>query len=289
MVLEVTINKSNIPQTTAPNAAFKLHGANMAMGQNTYDRFVRRHESFSGKGDQSSANNSNGSKKDPFLEYPARALAYTNEVGVALQPAIGATAAHAFWVPALLYFGADIWDKYKRGQDDTYQNSDKRTGIRQAVFHAAASLAGPTIAIHLAQQKGMDWGGKNWVEKTFDNLQKPGSKTASFIKGIPFFGEGLFKKLTDTTSKNTPLPSAKESVKKAFKAVNEGGWGLNTVGKSSLSKVFKTAVGFATLAIVVIPLDMFTERILIKKVVNPALNLRDRHDHDYFAKKDNKA
>ncbi len=284
MVLEVTANKSNIFQTTAPQAPFRLKDANISMGANTYDRFVKRHESFSGKPEQK---HSDSSKKDPFMQYPARALAYTNEVGVALQPAVGTTISHAFWVPALLYFGADIWDKYKRGEDDTYQHSDKRTGLRQAIFHAAASLIGPTLAIHYAQKKGMDWGGNKWVEKTFEKLQKPDSKTSSLIKKIPFFGQQILDKLKDATKENLPLPNAKKSAQKAFKAISEGGWGLNTAGKSSLSKVFKTAIGFATLAAVAIPLDILTEQLLIKKVVNPALKLRDKHD--YFAEKDKKA
>ena len=50
--------------------------------------------------------------KDPLMKWPLRGCAYSNEVGAAissLAPKLGA----ALWVPALMYFGADIYDKYK--------------------------------------------------------------------------------------------------------------------------------------------------------------------------------
>ena len=49
---------------------------------------------------------------DPLMNWPVRGLAYTNELGAALSeiaPKLGVL----LWFPAMLYFGADIYDKYK--------------------------------------------------------------------------------------------------------------------------------------------------------------------------------
>lgn len=41
-----------------------------------------------------------------------RGLGYTNDIGVAINE-IAPKTATLFWVPALMYFGADVYDKYK--------------------------------------------------------------------------------------------------------------------------------------------------------------------------------
>lgn len=81
---------------------------------------------------------------DPLLNYPVRALAYTNEVGAALADK---TLLYLSYIPALLYFGADIYDKYKSGENGTYQKPSLSKGIKQAVFQGLASVALPTGAI----------------------------------------------------------------------------------------------------------------------------------------------
>lgn len=85
------------------------------------------------------------------MKYPTRALAYTNEVGVALAPKIGALST-AFWIPALMYFGADIYDKYKQGQEGDYSTPSKRKGVSQATFQALASVLLPTAMIKVGQK-----------------------------------------------------------------------------------------------------------------------------------------
>jgi len=44
---------------------------------------------------------------DPLAKWPLRGLGYTNDIGIAINE-IAPTAAKLFWVPALLYFGADV-------------------------------------------------------------------------------------------------------------------------------------------------------------------------------------
>ena len=49
---------------------------------------------------------------DPLANWPLRGLGYTNDIGIAISE-IAPTVSRLFWVPALMYFGADIYDKYK--------------------------------------------------------------------------------------------------------------------------------------------------------------------------------
>ncbi len=233
--------------------SFKSDGTNSTNDASPYESLSKRHNNLSSKSERP-ANSEYGKehKKDILIESPIRMLGYTNEVGEALRPAVGSMVANLFWVPALMYFGADIWDKYKRGQDDSYQNSDKKTALRQAVFHTVASLVGPTAAIHIAQHGAMKAGGDKWVDKTLKKINTANSSLASKIEKVPFIGKKLIKVLKKPTA-----------------------------GKKLLANSLKTGVGFATLAAVAIPLDMLTERLLIKKVVNPALGLRDNDYNPY--------
>lgn len=87
--------------------------------------------------------------KDPLKEWPVRGLAYTNEIGAAISE-IAPKTGLLLWVPALLYFGADIYDKYKNDQT-SYDPSAKR-GTKQAVFQLLASVILPTAAVKLGQK-----------------------------------------------------------------------------------------------------------------------------------------
>ena len=81
---------------------------------------------------------------DPLMKWPARGLAYSNEIGAALSE-LSPTLGTLLWFPAMLYFGADIYDKYKNDQT-TYQ-PDKYRGTKQAIFQLLASVILPTGAV----------------------------------------------------------------------------------------------------------------------------------------------
>lgn len=86
---------------------------------------------------------------DPLIEWPARGLAYTNELGAAISevaPKLGLL----LWVPALLYFGADIYDKYKNEKDQYNPNGIR--GTEQAVFQLLASVLMPTGSVICGQK-----------------------------------------------------------------------------------------------------------------------------------------
>ena len=81
---------------------------------------------------------------DPLMKWPARGLAYSNEIGAALSE-ISPTLGTLLWFPAMLYFGADIYDKYKN--DKTTYQPDKYRGTKQAIFQLLASVILPTGAV----------------------------------------------------------------------------------------------------------------------------------------------
>ena len=75
--------------------------------------------------------------KDPLRTWPVKGLAYSNELGAVvseISPKLGS----ALWVPALMYFGADIYDKY-RNDKESYDPSARR-GLKQALFQYSKSL-----------------------------------------------------------------------------------------------------------------------------------------------------
>lgn len=90
---------------------------------------------------------------DPLAKYPLRAFGYSNEVGAALSamPVWGKFAEVALWVPALLYLGADIYDKYSRGKEGNYTKASSRAAVEQAIFQALASVILPTAAVKVGQ------------------------------------------------------------------------------------------------------------------------------------------
>lgn len=93
-------------------------------------------------------NNETGEYKDPMMQWPLRGAAFTNEVGEALRPVIGSYATLS-WAPALMYIGADIYDKYKN--DQTEYSPDSRRCLKQAIFQGMASIFLPLIAVKTGQ------------------------------------------------------------------------------------------------------------------------------------------
>lgn len=91
---------------------------------------------------------------DPLAKYPLRAFGYSNEVGAAVSamPVWGKAAEAALWVPALMYLGADIYDKFKRGKEGDYTKASASAAVQQAIFQALASVILPTAAVKMGQK-----------------------------------------------------------------------------------------------------------------------------------------
>lgn len=102
---------------------------------------------------------------DPLMQWPARGLAYSNELGAAISevaPKLGTL----LWFPAMLYFGADIYDKYKN-EKNSY-NPDGKRGTEQAIFQLLASVILPTGAVIAGQKTASAMG---VMDKTGLSLQ----------------------------------------------------------------------------------------------------------------------
>ncbi len=92
--------------------------------------------------------NNNKEYNDPLLNWPLRGAAFTNEIGEAMRPLIGNYATLS-WAPALLYIGADVYDKYKN--DQTEYSPSSRRALEQAIFQGLASVCLPIVAVKAGQ------------------------------------------------------------------------------------------------------------------------------------------
>lgn len=86
---------------------------------------------------------------DPLHKWPLRGMAFTNDIGAAIMD-IAPKAGVILWIPALMYFGADIYDKYKN--DETSYDPSARRGFKQAMFQTFASIIFPIVAVHTGQK-----------------------------------------------------------------------------------------------------------------------------------------
>lgn len=148
----------SINSTTTPNNKFGLLAANNnsdAVRNNNVDLQTKASTAEVKELSEDTLELQNKPKKaekeynDPLLKWPWRGLAFTNDVGAAVMdiaPGLGM----GLWVPALMYFGADIYDKYKTDQKE--YNPDTKRGLKQAVFQACASVMLPIVVVHNGQK-----------------------------------------------------------------------------------------------------------------------------------------
>ena len=90
------------------------------------------------------------SPDDPYMKWPLRGLAYTNEIGEVIRPMSGVVA-NLLWVPAIAYIGADVMDKYKQSPEGDKTRS-KRRAVKQFSFQMLASVILPTLAVKAGQK-----------------------------------------------------------------------------------------------------------------------------------------
>lgn len=92
--------------------------------------------------------------QDPLAKYPLRGFGYANEIGASLSamPGWGKTAEALLWVPALMYLGADIYDKYSRGKEGNYSKPAVDKAVEQAAFQALAGVILPTSVVKIGQR-----------------------------------------------------------------------------------------------------------------------------------------
>lgn len=254
---------------------------------------------------------------DPLANWPMRGLGYTNDIGVAINE-IAPTAARLFWVPALMYFGADVYDKYKN-KGNKYDPNAQRA-FSQAVFQAFASIILPTVFGHLGQSafsladkfhgEKLSTNAKeqtfrfinNHIEehKVFDESLDRKDVMNKFEESFNIFYDkkqkyysdrNIFVKLYDKTLANCKRGAIATSNKDRLKAYakKEFEYILENCNNHDLMKKhvdkrilklksWKSLGSFAALLLTVKPIDMFTENIIIKKCIEPQMQRFNAHD-----------
>ncbi len=318
---------------------------------NVLDKYITPVVESSCNGDNSFKKDNKQVYRDPLRSWPLKGMAYSNELGAVvsgISPKVGT----ALWVPALMYFGADIYDKYKN--EDTEYNPSAKRGLKEAVFQAMASVVLPTAAVHAGQKTisvlnkftktGLSTQAKEEVlnhsleymqsnslhsfvgkvgeyQEGFKNsiltmaqeskddfkVLKPAKKAWDVINpfkkrdAIAFSNK---KKLADYSSKQAekifemrellmqnkrPKNLSKKLFKKfqtvqgEYKKIYPADRYMGKAAKSILkdwhnseilkNKMIKTAGGFIALALLAKPIDDFVEHFVIKKTVEPGLDI----------------
>lgn len=259
---------------------------------------------------------------DPLANWPMRGLGYTNDIGVAINE-IAPTAARLFWVPALMYFGADVYDKYKNKGNQYDPNAQR--AFSQAVFQAFASIILPTVFGHAGQsafsQIDKYKGEKistNAKEQTYRFIKNHASehelftnnanKTEAIEKFEKSFNiyyanrknlyshKNIFARMYDKVLANCKHGAVANSneerlknfAKKEFTALLQSCKDSDGLRKNIDSKIFrlkswKSLGSFVALLLTVKPIDTFTENIIIKKCVEPQM---ERFSHQDFKMSD---
>lgn len=258
--------------------------------------------------------------KDPLQNYPLRLLGYTNDVGVAINE-LFPTFATLCWVPALMYFGADVYDKYKN-KGNVYDPNAERA-FSQAVFQANASIFMPMIFGHMGasafshidQYRGSKlttnakeqtlryikehsasekifgpYQNKEQIlkdfEKNFDNFYNNSSKS--------YQDRNIFVKLYDKILGNSKRGAIATADKKRltefannrFKDIIETSSNLDSLNKTLDKDIFKlkawkSAGSFAALILTMKFIDEFTEKVLLKKIVEPQIKKIDFNKYTF--------
>lgn len=171
------------------------------------------------KADKRTINKETGEYKDPLMQWPLRGAAFTNEVGEALRPVIGGYATLS-WAPALLYIGADVYDKYKN--DQTEYSPDSRRCLKQAIFQGMASVFLPLIAVKAGQNTFAQAGKFSQDKISINSKEHVANAAEQFIangKMRAFDGkdEECIKEFTNNVLSSMDYNNKKTSFKNLFK------------------------------------------------------------------------
>jgi hypothetical protein len=200
--------------------------------------------------------------KDIYIDTPVRLLGFTNEIGAAISPVIGPVGELISYAPALTYIFMDTRDKYKRGDDNSYEKPSAKNGTKQFVFQSFASVILPTGIVKTSQA---------FAEKTIDSKHMQGAKetVTNFIQSKP-----LLAKIINKFADKPDIGVAKKGIvkfalgfQKALKVVTVFPLFFKDTGpKSGLKNLALVAVGLTTLSLAIKPIDKFTEKIIMKNI-----------------------
>lgn len=173
------------------------------------------------KADKQSIDKKTGEYKDPLMKWPLRGAAFTNEVGEAMRPLIGNYATLS-WVPALMYIGADVYDKYKN--DQTQYSPDSKRCLEQAIFQGMASIFLPLVAVKAGQNIFSQLGKFNQDRISLNSKEQISKIAEEFIangKMRAFDGKNdeCIKEFLDNVNNKMDYSRQKDSVKNPLKKV----------------------------------------------------------------------
>jgi len=155
---------------------------------NNYNSIKKlKHQTFKSK--QLGDNSSESQQKyvDPLQKFPLKAFSYSNEVGAAIRevaPKLGTF----LWAPVLMYYGADIYDKYKN-DCESYAPSGMRA-TKQALFQGLSGMLLPAGAVYLGQNAV----GLFPSDKLFKNSLTINQKNKAFDTILDFIEQEKFSK-----------------------------------------------------------------------------------------------
>lgn len=183
-------------------------------------------------------------KKDIFKDSWLRFVAFTNEVGTAVEPIIGGTGVKASYIPALIYIGADTIDKYKKGENGDGSKPSIKKGIEELTFQLLASVLLPTAIIEFIKRPA-----EGIMEKHFKTLAEKG----------PF----------DFIKNNLKNGNVKSTLKNVYKIIPDAL--KNKIQNTKYSQIIASAIGLATLATIIKPIDKAVEHVIMPEFVNPRI------------------
>ena len=183
-----------------------------------------------------------GEYRDPLMKWPLRGMAFTNEIGEALRPLIGNYATLS-WAPALLYIGADVYDKYKN--DQTEYSPDSKRCLKQAIFQGLASILLPIIAVKGGQNLFSLFGLLRNDKITFNAEEKIIELAQQFVangKMHAYKGKDLecIKDFLDVVDNNIDYRKIDKSIKNPFKKGYNRRFKINL--KEHIDKYAKTII-----------------------------------------------
>lgn len=181
---------------------------------------------------------------DPLMKWPVRGFAFTNDIGAAIMdiaPKLGTL----LWYPAMMYFGADIYDKY-RNDKETYNPNAKR-GLNQAIFQTLASVVFPIAVVHTGQKAasviarnskaGLSLQTQEEADKFLLNFMSE-RKLRKYSDKIDVFKDELRSSLDTSIDETTRKHKNTNVVKKFFNLIF-GGRHPEEMGKERRPKIHK--------------------------------------------------
>lgn len=288
---------------------------------------------------------------DPLRRWPLVGLTYFNDLG-AVVSGISPKVGYALRAPAMMYIGADIYDKYKN--DENSYNPSKKRGLKQAIFIAFSGTILPSVIARVGENvastlnrlspsrlstqtkeeilsKSLEYMQSNSLHTFENNIEgfKEGFKNSMVLhlqdskgefralhplkKALKVFNpfsdsdtiafakqskvekyamkqaekiltmrsvlmqnkkpkempKHLFKKFREIQTEYQRIYPPEKYLGKAAKTI------LKDFHKHQIfkNKLVKTAGGFVLITLLAKPIDDFVEKIVIKKTVEPGLDL----------------